>query len=46
MWYLRRQSFLTDARLVFHTAWAVIAPRSEMVYRAFPDLPPKPDWFD
>ena len=46
MWYLRRQSFLTDARLVFHTAWAVIAPRSEMVFRAFPDLPPKPDWFD
>lgn len=46
MWYLRRQSFVTDARLVFHTAWAVVAPRSEMVFRAFPDLPPKPDWFD
>lgn len=44
MWYLKRQSFITDARLVFHTAWAVIAPTSGAIFRAFPDLPPRPDW--
>jgi lipopolysaccharide/colanic/teichoic acid biosynthesis glycosyltransferase len=46
MWYLRRASLLTDARLVLHTAWAVVAPTSDRIFRAFPDLPPKPDWFD
>lgn len=44
MWYLKRQSFITDARLVFHTAWAVVAPTSGAIFRAFPDLPPRPDW--
>ena len=27
------------------TDWAVLVPRSQLVFRAFPDLPPKPDWF-
>lgn len=44
MWYLQHKSLLTDARLVFHTAWAVLSPTSGAVFRAFPDLPPRPDW--
>ena len=44
MWYLEHKSLLTDARLVFHTAWAVLRPNSDAVFRAFPDLPPRPDW--
>ena len=44
MWYLEHKSLVTDARLVFHTAWAVLAPHSDAVFRAFPDLPPRPDW--
>lgn len=45
-WYLGRRSLWTDARIVAVTAWAVLSPRSQLVFRAFPDLPPKPDWFD
>lgn len=45
-WYLGRRSLWTDARIVAITAWAVLVPSSQLVFRAFPDLPPKPDWFD
>lgn len=44
MWYLDRQSFALDARLVLLTAWVVLRPESTIVYRTFPDLPPRPDW--
>lgn len=46
MWYLDRQSLLLDAALVFLTVWVVLRPESELVWRAFPDLPPKPDWLE
>jgi len=44
MWYLGRGSLLTDLRLMVLTIWVVIAPGSDRIYRAFPDLPPKPEW--
>ena len=44
-WYLGRRSLWTDARILAITVWAVLVPRSQLVFRAFPDLPPKPDWF-
>lgn len=44
MWYIRRKSLWTDLRLVLLTAWVVFFPQSTIVYRTFPDLPPRPDW--
>ena len=44
MWYLEHKSLMTDARLIFHTVLAVLSPNSGAVFRAFPDLPPRPDW--
>ena len=44
LWYLAHRSFLLDARLLILTAWVILAPRSDIVYRTFPDLPAKPDW--
>ncbi|MDO7883224.1 sugar transferase [Salinibacterium soli] len=44
MWYIRRKSLWTDLRLVFLTAWVVFFPQSTVAYRAFPDLPPRPEW--
>ena len=46
MWYLKRQSLLTDLRLMFLTVWVVLRPGSTIIYRTFPDLPPKPTWLD
>ncbi len=44
LWYLQHRSLLTDARLVLITAWVVFRPESSIVYRSFPDLPPRPEW--
>jgi lipopolysaccharide/colanic/teichoic acid biosynthesis glycosyltransferase len=44
MWYLEHKSLLTDLRLVVLTAVVVFRPESNAAFRAFPDLPPKPEW--
>lgn len=46
LWYVRNRSLWTDARIVAVTAWAVLSPNSQLVFRVFPDLPPRPAWFD
>ena len=42
-WYVRHQSLGTYLLLIAITAWVVARPRSPIVWRAFPDLPPPPD---
>jgi lipopolysaccharide/colanic/teichoic acid biosynthesis glycosyltransferase len=42
LWYQKKLSFYTDFMLVFLTAWAIVAPESELVYAVFKDLPPRP----
>ena len=44
MWYLKRQSVVTDLRLMFLTVWVVLRPGSSIIYRTFPDLPERPEW--
>ena len=38
-WYQANQSFLTDLKIIFATAWVVGFPQSDIVYRWFPSLP-------
>lgn len=42
LWYLDHISFYTDFMLIFLTAWAIIAPKSKLVFKVFKDLPEKP----
>ena len=42
IWYQKHLSFYTDFMLIFLTAWSIIAPESELVYRVFNNLPEKP----
>jgi lipopolysaccharide/colanic/teichoic acid biosynthesis glycosyltransferase len=42
LWYQKHLSFYTDFMLIFLTAWAIVAPESELVYAVFKDLPPRP----
>ena len=42
LWYQKNLSFYTDAMLIFLTAWAIVAPKSELVYKVFRDLPKRP----
>lgn len=42
MWYQRKASVLTDFLLLFITAWVVVFPSSNLVYRVFRSLPEPP----
>lgn len=41
-WYVRHQGLKTYLASIFATAWAVLFPNSQLVWRLFPDLPPVP----
>ncbi len=43
LWYQKNLGFYTDFMLIFLTAWAIIAPKSQLVYQIFKDLPPRPE---
>lgn len=43
IWYQKHLSIYTDFGLIFLTAWAIIAPQSDLVYVVFKDLPERPE---
>jgi len=43
LWYQKNLSFLTDIKLFFCTAWVVLFPESQLPYKIFKGLPPKPE---
>lgn len=43
LWYQKHLSFYTDFMLIFLTAWVIVAPKSNLVYKVFKDLPVKPE---
>jgi lipopolysaccharide/colanic/teichoic acid biosynthesis glycosyltransferase len=43
LWYQKNISFYTDFMILFLTAWAIIAPQSELVHKVFKDLPERPE---
>jgi len=42
MWYQQKASLPTDLLLLFITTWVLLFPSSQIVYRIFSDLPPRP----
>jgi lipopolysaccharide/colanic/teichoic acid biosynthesis glycosyltransferase len=38
-WYQENQSFMTDLKIIFATAWVVAKPKSNIVYYWFKDIP-------
>jgi len=38
-WYQEHQSFWVDVKIIFATAWVVLLPESEIVYRWFKGIP-------
>ncbi len=42
LWYQKHLSFYTDCMLIFLTAWAIVAPDSDLVFQVFNDLPERP----
>lgn len=45
MWYQQHVSFSTDMLLILITAWVILAPESNLLFRVFKTLPPKPAIF-
>ena len=39
LWYQKKQSFVVDLLIIFITAWVVLKPESDLVYKVFKDLP-------
>ena len=44
IWYYQNQSVLIDFKLIFLTAWVIIFPNSNVVYKVFESLPKKPSY--
>jgi lipopolysaccharide/colanic/teichoic acid biosynthesis glycosyltransferase len=42
IWYQKHLNLYTDLMLIFLTAWVIISPKSELTYKIFKELPPKP----
>ncbi|HMD01297.1 MAG TPA: sugar transferase [Ferruginibacter sp.] len=42
IWYQEHESFATDFKIIFLTAWSIIFPSNKLVYRFFKSLPPRP----
>ena len=42
LWYQNNLSAYTDFMLIFLTAWAIVFPGSNLVYKVFKDLPERP----
>jgi lipopolysaccharide/colanic/teichoic acid biosynthesis glycosyltransferase len=43
IWYQKNLTFWIDFKLIFCTAWVIVFSESELPYRIFKGLPPKPD---
>lgn len=43
LWYQKNLTLYTDIMLVFTTAWVIVFPQSEIVYKIFKTLPEKPN---
>lgn len=39
MWYQKNASLCTDFSIIFLTAWSIIFPKNQLVYKFFKDLP-------
>ena len=46
LWYQNNISFKNDMLIMWLTACVLIKPESELVYKVFKDLPPKPEVFN
>lgn len=42
LWYQTNRSFVLDIQILLLTFWQIVAPRSDLVFRLFRDLPPRP----
>jgi lipopolysaccharide/colanic/teichoic acid biosynthesis glycosyltransferase len=42
VWYYNNQSLIVDFKILFLTFWSLVNSNSELVFKSFKDLPPRP----
>jgi len=42
LWYQKHASLYTDFMIIFLTAWSILSPKNELIYKIFKDLPARP----
>lgn len=42
-WYYHNKSFGVDLKIILLTAWCIVFPKSEIIYKVFSNLPHRPD---
>lgn len=45
-WYSQHNNLWTDFRIIFLTVWVILFPESQLPYKWFKNLPPKPSWME
>ena len=45
VWYVNNASLWVYIKIIFVTAWIIVFTKSEIVEKAFPNLPIKPEFF-
>lgn len=46
LWYLENKSLWVDFKIIFLTAWVIFFPGSQLIFKWFRNLPPRPAWMD
>ena len=46
LWYLEHHNLWTDLKIIFLTAWVILFPKSQLPFKCFHNLPPKPEWME
>lgn len=46
MWYLQNKSIVVDGKILILTIWVILFPNSDLPFKLFKGLPPKPEWMD
>lgn len=45
-WYSKNNNLWIDSKIIFLTVWVILFPKSQLPYKWFKDLPPKPSWME
>ena len=43
LWYLENTSLVTDLKILMLTAWVILFPESDLIYKVFKNLPERPE---
>ena len=46
LWYLQHKNLWIDLKIIFLTAWVILMPKSQLMFKWFKNLPPKPEWME